>query len=100
MGCVIQGHGACPTLCINFFHKGKLGGRVLVGDGKRAVAAGSECIPSSRVEPVGVNALADRHGADDFAGVAVHKGHELVVAAHDEDFMISIDGKAGRRASL
>jgi len=68
-----------------------------MGDGDGAVTAGGEGVAGDGIEAVRINALADGNGAEDFAGVAVDKGHELIVAADDEDFVSGVDGEAGRR---
>src|SRR6516162_6143935 len=88
---VVEGHGASATLRVDFFYERKLGGRVFVGDGEGAVAARGEGILGQRIKAIGVDTLADGYGANDFAGVAVDKGHEIVMAADDEDFVSRVD---------
>jgi len=68
-----------------------------VGDGDGAIAAGGEGVAGDGIETIRVDTLADGHGADDLAGVAVDEGHEFVVAADDENFVSGVDGQAGRR---
>src|SRR5450432_1846127 len=94
---IIQSHGAGAALRLDHFDEGEFSWGILMRDGERAISAGSKGKTSDRVETVGVDALADGDGAEDFAGIAVNERHQLVVAAYNEYFVRSINGQSGGR---
>ena len=49
------------------------------------------------IEPVRIDALADRHAVDHFAVRAVHHHHQLVVAAEEQPVRRGIERHAGGR---
>src|SRR5208283_3329999 len=50
-----------------------------------------------RIKAVGIHALAYWNRTDHFAGIAVDKRHESIVAADDKNFVLCIYGQARRR---
>lgn len=96
----INFHRACTALGLNCFNERELSGWIHVSDGDGAVAAGRKGESGAGIEAIGIDALADWHSVEDFSGIAVDEGHELVVAANDQDFAFRVDGQAGRRPQL
>ena len=96
VGGVVKCHGASTTLRLDHFHEGKLCRGVLVGDGKRTVAARGERKPGNGIEAVGVHSLAYGDSAQDFARVIVDQGHEFIVATNLQSRAIGSSGKAAK----
>src|SRR5271154_4761526 len=97
MGGIVEGHGSSTALGLDRFNDRKFCRGVLVGDSEGAITTRGESITGKRIKSVRVHSLADRNGAEYFAGVAIDKGHKLVVTANNENFMVSVNGQARRR---
>lgn len=97
VGCGIDFHSARATLRSDRVYERELGGRILVCDRDRAVAARSKRVASPGIEAICVDALPDRNRAEDFAGVAVDERHQFVVATNDKALVGSVNGEAGGR---
>src|SRR5208337_509432 len=96
VGGVVERHGAGAALRLDHFYRGETRGRVFVSYGEGAVTTRRESVAGDGIEAVCINTLADGNGAEHLAGVAVDEGHELVMAANNEDFVRGVDGQAGR----